>query len=209
MIFLRSTPPRAFADYNSYRPYVRKDFQYRCAYCLRHEGHNGGEANFELDHYHPVRGAFGRPDLESAYANLYYACRECNGNKADKWPTEQQSQHGYRFLDPCQSQDDHELHWTFHSDGTITPLTNVAKYTQIMLVLERPILQEWRQKMKRLSREAEDLQTLLMSKRDSAERAQIERRMREIVLEIEPKVFDRPRGAQRRRMEASLEAKDE
>ena len=122
---------------------------------------------------------------------------------------EQQRQRGHRFLDPCQPDDDHELHWIFHPDGTITPLTSVAKYTQAMLVLERPILQIWRQRMHRLRQDAENIRSLLADEKALAKQTQFEQILREIEAELEPDVFDRPRGAQRRQIEANLEASEE
>src|SRR5262245_13291358 len=107
MIFTRSVLRVQYADYARYRPYLRVDFRYRSAYCLRHEGHNGGEANFCIDHHRPVRGPHGRPDLEGDYSTLYYTCCECNQNKGDTWPSAKQLAEGKRFLDPCQPEDDH------------------------------------------------------------------------------------------------------
>ena len=37
MIFHRSIPKRRYQDYTAYRPLLRHDFQFRCAYCLTQE----------------------------------------------------------------------------------------------------------------------------------------------------------------------------
>jgi hypothetical protein len=220
MIFRREeTPPRSH-DYQSYRPYLRKDFRNRCAYCLRHEGHNGGEANFCIDHYRPIRGEYGRPELECEYSNLYYACSECNGNKSDKWPSEAQRQQGYRFLNPCEPEDDYDLfnlcqsqnghdqHFCFKPDGTLVPLNNPGKYTYIILVLWRPQLCDWRAKMYQLQARATEIETIIRSIRSHQDRTELERELEEIREELHPPVFDRPRGASRRSVEESLWTND-
>jgi hypothetical protein len=71
MIFERRIPPRRYADYTSYRPLLRQDFKFRCAYCLRHEFFLGGEPGCCIDHHRPVDGPHGRPDLIVEYETLY------------------------------------------------------------------------------------------------------------------------------------------
>lgn len=85
MIFVRSVPKRLYRNYRSYRVLLRSDFRYHYAYCLTQEAFLGGEVNFAIEHYHPRNGPYARPDLENVYANLYWTCSECNGNKADQW----------------------------------------------------------------------------------------------------------------------------
>ena len=100
MLFTRSVPKRRYRDYTRYRDLLRQDFQYRCAYCLIHEFHNGGVANFAIDHHRPTGGAYARPDLADDYTNLYWCCSECNQNKADQWPSPQQATLGFGWIDP-------------------------------------------------------------------------------------------------------------
>src|SRR5436305_46467 len=102
MLFTRSIPERQYRDYTLYRPLLRRDFHYRCAYCLTQEFFLGGEANFEIDHHRPRSGPHARPDLESVYENLYWSCAECNQNKGDTWPEEEEYARGLRFIDPCE-----------------------------------------------------------------------------------------------------------
>lgn len=71
MVFTRSIPDRVYADYAQYRPLLRLDFRYRCAYCLLHEFYLGGEAGCEIDHHRPQNGPSARPDLINVYENLY------------------------------------------------------------------------------------------------------------------------------------------
>ena len=54
MIFRRQ-PVRLYRDYTEYRPFLRQDFHYRCAYCLTHEYFVGGEAGCTIDHHRPLR----------------------------------------------------------------------------------------------------------------------------------------------------------
>ena len=122
MLFTRSVPKRRYRDYTRYRDLLRRDFQYRCAYCLIHEFHNGGAANFAIDHHRPMRGVYARPDLAGDYANLYWCCSECNQNKADRWPAPQQEALGFRWIDPCELWGDHDLHWQITYDGEISGL---------------------------------------------------------------------------------------
>ena len=93
----RLTPPRLKTP-SSYKPYLRVDFKWSCAYCTRHEAENGGHYNFEVDHFRPM-SLF--PYLASTYPNLYYSCRKCNRVKSNMWPSSQQQHQGFRFVDPC------------------------------------------------------------------------------------------------------------
>ncbi len=67
MIFHRSRPPRNYSDYTLFRPLLRQDFRYRCAYCLRHEYFLGGEAGCCIDHYRPVNGPYARAALRQKF----------------------------------------------------------------------------------------------------------------------------------------------
>ena len=125
MIFTRSLPPKTYRDYNAYRPFLRLDFRFRCAYCLRHEFFLGGEAGCCIDHHRPLRGPYARPDLATDYTNLYWCCRECNENKADTWPSPEEAARGWRLLDPCQPEDDHDLHLRVLTDGSLEALTPI------------------------------------------------------------------------------------
>ena len=153
MIFRRSNPRRAYRDYTRYRQRLRADFQHRCAYCLTQEHHLGGEANFSIDHHRPRRGLYARPDLENVYTNLYWTCRECNENKADRWTSPEEEARGLQWIDPCEHWGDHDLHWEISSEGTIRWLTPVGEYTIIRLRLHRRAwlkrhwqqLREWQQ----------------------------------------------------------------
>ncbi len=196
MIFRRSVPPRRYRDYTKYRSLLRNDFRYRCAYCLMHEFYLGGEAGLCVEHHRPVKGRYARPDLIAEYTNLYWCCRECNENKSDTWPPLDDYQAGVRFLDPCQIEDDHDLHWRILPDGGLEPLTLTGEYTIDVLKLWRASLRYHRAKQYRLQEEADTLERLLAVKELSGEqRHAVEGHLRTIREWLEPPVFDRPRGA--------------
>lgn len=73
--------PSGYASYESYRPWLRDEFDFRCVYCLKREtwGHVTGE--FDLDHFEP-QSVNRRRRLD--YLNLVYACRRCNSVKHDQ-----------------------------------------------------------------------------------------------------------------------------
>lgn len=77
---LRKHAPGGYGDYESYRPWLRDEFVFRCVYCLQRERWNSHEVSFHIDHFVPVSVA---PDLECEYSNLVYACCRCNSAKSN------------------------------------------------------------------------------------------------------------------------------
>lgn len=139
MIFRRSLDVPALSTYEAYRPFLRRDFDFRCAYCLRHEFFFGGGEAGEIDHFRP-RHLF--PELLAVYGNLYWSCRKCNAVKGGVWPSAAQTERGLRFLDPCA--DDQTDHWQAHADGTLTALTSPGRYTLRHIRLDRSTLVQFR-----------------------------------------------------------------
>ena len=194
MVFTRRTLRRTYADYIRYRPFLRQDFLFRCAYCLRNEYFVGGEAGCVIDHLRPQKGPYGRLDLVSVYENLYWCCSECNSIKGDTWPSPEETAAGRRFLDPCQPEDDHDLHWSVEEDGTLKALTHVGEYTIANLVLEREGLVYHRRQRLRWEREwAELLDALTKWELEEPVRSIVEARLAELASWIEPPIFHRPR----------------
>jgi hypothetical protein len=72
---VRRHGPRGYADYASYRPWVRDEFSFRCVYCLLREQWGRVRGLFDIDHFQPIAH---HPHLGSAYDNLLYACAACN-----------------------------------------------------------------------------------------------------------------------------------
>ena len=140
-IHRRESPPvmRGRAGYRNAEPYLRRDFDYRCAYCCVHEQQMGGSQAFCIDHFKPRS----RGGLVNDYTNLYWACIPCNMIKHDKWPTREQLRQGYRFADPCSEQDG-GVHFVESDEGLLQPITPCGEYHVSMLRLNRPWLQKLR-----------------------------------------------------------------
>jgi len=70
--------PAGYAAYESFRPWLRDEFAFRCVYCLKRETWGQVTFEFELDHFEPQSP---NPQLSLDYLNLVYACRRCNAVK--------------------------------------------------------------------------------------------------------------------------------
>jgi hypothetical protein len=73
--------PAGYATYESYRPWLRDEFDFRCVYCLKRETWGQVTSEFDLDHFEPQSL---NPQMALAYLNLVYACRRCNAVKRDR-----------------------------------------------------------------------------------------------------------------------------
>jgi uncharacterized protein (TIGR02646 family) len=101
------TPPY-FSNYKLYNEFLRKEFNYCCAYCNICEPEIGGSQSFHIDHYQPK---IKFPENCNNYSNLFYSCRYCNQYKGQFWPTEEQFQLGKFILNPCEHDvEDHFEH---------------------------------------------------------------------------------------------------
>ena len=78
---VRRHGPRGHATYESYRPWLRDEFSFRCAYCLAREQWGRLRGTYDLDHYVAIAGD---PSGELKYDNLLYACRACNAVKSHR-----------------------------------------------------------------------------------------------------------------------------
>ncbi len=72
--------PQGYANLESYRPWVRDDFAFRCVYCLARESWGKGHYGFQLDHLVPQSRS---PSRARDYENLCYACATCNELKSN------------------------------------------------------------------------------------------------------------------------------
>src|SRR6266568_2747876 len=73
--------PAGYAEFISFKPWLRDEFAFRCVYCLVRERWNpSGAAGFGIDH---ILSQSVRPDLIGVYTNVVYACLECNAWKRD------------------------------------------------------------------------------------------------------------------------------
>ena len=74
----RRHDPAGYSDVESFRPWLRDEFSFRCVYCLEREAWSNLAASFEIDHFQP---ASLHPDKSLDYENLLYSCRACNAVK--------------------------------------------------------------------------------------------------------------------------------
>lgn len=77
---VRRHGPMGYADYESYRDWLRDEFSFRCLFCLRREQWNVRLGSFHLDHYVPQ---VIEPGETCTYDNLLYVCAACNLTKSD------------------------------------------------------------------------------------------------------------------------------
>lgn len=77
----RTHGPSGYSTYDSYRPWLRDEFTFRCVYCLKREMWGQVTCEFELDHFEPQSVV---PDRELDYFNLIYACSRCNSVKLNQ-----------------------------------------------------------------------------------------------------------------------------
>jgi hypothetical protein len=123
--FTRRHGPSGYDSHRSYRPWVRDDFTFRCAYCLARETWARTLGAFDLDHFE-ARSL--REDLALAYDNLVYACHICNlskGTSAIAIPT--------------------AASLTVAADGTISARDDVGQRVIDMLSLDDASSTRWRQ----------------------------------------------------------------
>jgi hypothetical protein len=72
--------PSGYADYASYRDWLRDDFCFRCVFCLRREQWDRRLAAFHIDHFIPQHAD---PSKGLEYGNLLYVCASCNSVKGE------------------------------------------------------------------------------------------------------------------------------
>ena len=73
--------PIGYANAESFRPWLRDEFAFRCVYCLRRERWEPGQTSFEID---DLRLCPRAPDLATNYDNLLYTCSVCNSVKSNR-----------------------------------------------------------------------------------------------------------------------------
>lgn len=112
--------------YRKFKPCLRWDFGFTCAFCLLHESDlsNAGTAGTRLmwiEHFIPQsRGSARRND----YRNCFYCCEPCNSARGTR-PV--RSRHGHVLLNPCR------VAWGGHFDAVddeLRPRDPDAQYTQ-------------------------------------------------------------------------------
>ena len=140
---VRKQKPPALTDYRKFKPYLRLDFDRRCAYCHIPEDRYGSAGNFAVDHFRPKsRREFRR--LVCVYSNLFYACRDCNLYKAAHWPDEEDRRLGRHLLNPCRV--DLSKHWNVAEAGNLVPVSREAEYMIQRMKLNRSELLKFRKR---------------------------------------------------------------
>lgn len=193
MIFPRTVPTRLSKTYSDYKPQLREDFLNRCAYCLRHEVHFGGEASGQIDHLCPAAEfkRMGQPHLSYTYSNLFWSCGECNNTKRESWPDATETALGFRFVDS--TQEDTDEHWEVLPTGEIKALTRAGEYTIDMILLWRDDLVRWRRNVVEARQRIERLKDKIGSRSLTAEdKREFHEQMRRDILFVYPHPFDRP-----------------
>jgi hypothetical protein len=138
---LRRHGPAGYAEYQSYKPWLRDEFAFTCVFCLVREKWflPFGADLFSVEHVAPRRVA---PERECDYENLVYACVSCNSNKADQHP----------LLDP--TQEAYGDHLRVSKNGALEALTAAGGRLIQALKLNRPALCSYRLGLLRLARAA-------------------------------------------------------
>lgn len=70
--------PSGYSDYESFRPWLRDEFCFRCIYCLLRERWGRITGEFDLEHVIPQTVD---QTLATDYSNLFYSCHSCNLKK--------------------------------------------------------------------------------------------------------------------------------
>jgi 5-methylcytosine-specific restriction endonuclease McrA len=95
--------PRGYANHESYRPWLRDEFAFRCVYCLTRELWGLFKGVYALDHFLAV---IARPDLALVYDNLLYACVSCNLSKgSQQTPNQGRQSSATETVDSCHEAD--------------------------------------------------------------------------------------------------------
>lgn len=111
----RRTCNKTFANYRSFKPYLRTDFRLKCGYTDCSDFWFGGSKTFHIDHFKP-KSKF--PELGTSYSNLVYCCSYVNVLKSDD---------ENEYLDPCDV--NYNEHFERDIDGNIFPKPESATAT--------------------------------------------------------------------------------
>ena len=71
--------PQGYESYDSYRPWLRDEFSFRCVFCLSREQWGVMRRMWDIDHFLPQSSD---PDRVVDYDNLLYVCASCNSVKS-------------------------------------------------------------------------------------------------------------------------------
>ncbi|MCL4201131.1 MAG: HNH endonuclease [Pirellulaceae bacterium] len=120
--------PQGYADYESYRPWLRDEFTFRCVYCLQRERWSQVSGTYHIDHFQAIAVDSQR---KTDYDNLLYVCARCNLAKRDR-----------TVPDPTIHLTANEVR--VHPDGRLDGLTAAAQSLIAKLDLDSPQARQWR-----------------------------------------------------------------
>ena len=120
--------PAGYSAYESYRPWLRDEFDFRCVYCLKRETWGQVTSEFELDHFEPQSL---NPNLTLDYLNLVYSCRRCNAVKGEQTVADP-----FRLL--------RSTRITILPDGSLRARDRDTQRLMRQLDLNSPRLRSWR-----------------------------------------------------------------
>lgn len=120
--------PAGYSDLQSYRPWLRDDFSFRCVYCLIREQWGKQFGEFDLEHFVPVSRS---RESSLDYDNLLYACHPCNLRKGDRLVPDPTTQ----LVAPA-------IH--VQLSGKLSGVTDEARRIIAVMCLNSPNLVRWR-----------------------------------------------------------------
>ena len=131
----RPAPRDGKRGYRGYRPCLRWEFGFSCAFCLGHEADfvvhgTEGAGVTQIEHFQPISHA---PEGRNDYGNCFYICRFCNiarGNKPVK------TEAGVRLLNPCV--EIWSEHFVIAQDRLQPQKSEDANYTHTIYDLDDP-----------------------------------------------------------------------
>jgi len=132
-VHVRRHGPLGYTNYQSYKPWLRDEFHFRCIYCLWRERWLAvGEDAFSVEH---LRSRAAAPERICDYENLAYACCRCNSVKTD----------AQCILDPCRQA--YGQHLEVLADGTICGLSAEGRELIQVCKLDRPRITQARARL--------------------------------------------------------------
>jgi hypothetical protein len=125
---VRRHGPQGYADLDSFRPWLRDEFSFRCVYCLLREQWASFRGVLGIDHF---LAAVLDPESTLLYDNLLYCCMTCNSAKREE-----------RVANPEHALTAETVR--VHEDGTIEGRTRDARRIIRVLGLDDHEHKEWR-----------------------------------------------------------------
>ncbi|WP_156170503.1 HNH endonuclease [Luteimonas sp. FCS-9] len=162
---VRSYKPKKFKRYQTYKKFVRREFQRTCVYC-RQPDSSAPNLNFGVDHFRPKADSRFAA-LLNEYSNLYYCCAGCNSRKGNYWPATPAEP---MFVNPCD--DVMSRHLKFEAaSGEIKALSDSGLHMEELLELNSPENVAYRRSTLRIMSLIESQIATLLSERTKFEDA--------------------------------------